>query len=127
MIFQILYILFCLGLAKYNAYRIKVKNLVIDHPANGIIHLLCWSLIFSLRQDYILLVTLPFAGRVFFDSALDRFRGLSLDYVSADPESWIDKAEKFVFRDNGILPKIIYVFFLLLMDTLLILKGYWLS
>jgi hypothetical protein len=103
------YIAFCIGLAWLNAELIKVGKRIY-HALNGVAHLACWLVIFLVTKEWVLLAALPFIGRVFFDSALNMMRGLPLDYVAKNPKSIIDKAEKGLFGNDGLLPKCIYLF-----------------
>lgn len=48
-------------------------------------------------------------SRLSFDMALNLFRGLPVDYTSPSPKSIVDQVEQFLFKKNGILPKIIYL------------------
>lgn len=98
---------FCILLAFLNAYLIK-KGRRIYHAINGALHLLAASAI-GYYYGWELGVATLFVVRVFFDWSLNIFRGLPLGYVSLKPKSIVDKIEKFIFKMNGILPKIIYI------------------
>ena len=60
-------------------------------------------------------------ARVVFDTVLNLYRfhkqGIfaAINYVSLNPGSIIDKAEKYLFGFNGIAPKIIYIWVALLL------------
>lgn len=115
-IIQAFYILFCLGLAYYNARLIK-QDKRIYHGLNGLAHFTMWGLSFLITKDFILLAMLPFMGRLFFDVALNLMRGLDLDYVTDDPRSIIDCAEQLFFKEDGLTPKIIYAFVWLMLNV----------
>lgn len=108
MIYIPAYMAFCLLLALLNAELIK-DGKRIYHGLNGALHLVCWGLIFWVTDSWLLTLALPFIGRLFFDSALNLFRELPLDYVPKNPKSIIDKAEKGLFGNNGLIPKVIYL------------------
>jgi hypothetical protein len=105
MICVLSYIIFCAVLAWYNYRRIS-KDLRIYHGINGALHLACWVGVYLITKSWWLTASLPFLGKVVFDSSLYLFRGLPLDYVPKNPKSIMDKLEKKVFPDDGLLPKI---------------------
>jgi len=93
-------------LAWDNYNRIK-NNLKIHHWLNGGIHLVvAFILGYFFKWIYSLMILLT--ARIFFDSALNYFRGLSLFYVTPTPKSFQDKIEQKVFGKNGKLPLLIY-------------------
>lgn len=112
MIYQIAYVLFCIFLAYHNGKLIK-KDKSINHKLNGILHLVCWVAIYLLSKSVVLLIIMPFLGRLFFDTALCLFRGLRWDYVSpwvkqGRPQSSVtDRIEWKIFK-SGKWPKIVY-------------------
>lgn len=108
MIWIAAYVAFCIGFAWINAGVIKEGGRIY-HGLNGLLHLICWFCIWLVTKEWALLAALPFIGRLFFDSALNIMRGLPLDYVAKNPKSIIDKAEKGLFGNNGIIPKVIYL------------------
>ena len=105
--YELLYIAFCLILANINAHLIK-DGKKIYHWANGLLHLTS-AFIFSLLYWWPGAIIILCNSRLFFDLLLNIFRGLPIDYVPVKPKSWIDKAEKWIFGKNGILPKVIYL------------------
>lgn len=116
-ILQVCYIGFCLLLAYYNAMLIKQGRRIL-HALNAVGHLLLWAAVYLISKDLVLLAILPFIGRLFFDVALNLFRGLDLSYVPDDPRSVIDSAEKLFFDDDGFTPKIIYAFAILMLNVI---------
>jgi|SRR3990167_788485 len=105
-LFEIVYIVFCIALASVNAIYIK-DGKRIYHGINGALHLIaaagCGYLFGWWTSAVILCNT-----RAVFDTLLNLFRGLPFDYVPSKPKSVIDKIEKCIFGNNGILPKVIY-------------------
>jgi hypothetical protein len=101
------YIVFCIVLAWYNYRRISLDKRIY-HGINGALHLLAWAGVYLITRSWWLTASLPFLGKVVFDSSLYLMRGLPLDYVPKNPKSIIDKIEKRVFPDDGLLPKIAY-------------------
>lgn len=104
---QILYCLFCIGLA-YIDYKKISQGKRINHFWNGLIHLTAAALCFFFFGWNISVALLLFA-RVFFDVSLNNFRGLALDYVSPNPKSIVDIWEKKIFGNDGLFPKILYL------------------
>lgn len=92
MIFEFIYIAFCIWLAKNNATRIK-KGKKINHKLNGGIHILA-SILAGCLIHWVLFPLILLTARIFFNSALNLFRNLDLFYVSPDPKSWVDIMEK---------------------------------
>lgn len=100
------YLLLVVVLAYDNAKRIdNDKN--IKHWLNGLAHLSMAGILYFV--DWRLSVALLLLVRVVFDSALNLFRGLSFGYVSPKPASLVDKIEKKIFKNNGYMPKLIYI------------------
>lgn len=110
------YLVFCIGFAYLNAKLIE-QGKRIYHGLNGAIHLTIWSAIYFITKDIYITISLPFIGRLFFDTALSLFRGLPIGYVSSSPKSIIDKVEKSIFNTDGTTPKIIYLLFIIIILT----------
>lgn len=108
MIFEVLYIVFCLILAFVNSKIIKADK-PIYHGINGALHIACWCLVAWKTSSWFPVVIMPFIGRLFFDVALNLMRGKALDYVSLKPRAVADKVEKSIFGMNAKLPKVIYL------------------
>lgn len=105
---QLLYIIGLLPLAYWNSVRIK-NDLKIKHAYNTFYHIPAWALIVFITKEYWLLLSLPFIGKLFFDTFLYVvFRKLSWDYMPARPKSIMDKGEKFIFFNSGALAKVVY-------------------
>ncbi len=105
---QVLYALLCIGFAYVNYWLIEKKNARIYHGLNGAIHLLLIGICGYIYGLWIAMVML-FIGRLFFDVALNLIRGKAIDYVSPRPKSIVDRVEKRIFGNNGLLPKLIYL------------------
>ena len=102
------YILFCIFFAWLNSRWIK-NGAGIKHGINGAIHLVAAAAYgYFYHWHYFFLVLL--ITRLFFDVALNLFRGLPVDYVAMQPRSIVDKVEKKIFGNDGWLPKLIYFF-----------------
>ena len=106
-VFEMLYIIFCIILAAINADLIKHEKRIY-HWLNGIIHLTA-AFICGWLYWWPGVIIILCNSRLFFDVLLNVFRGLPIDYVPANPKSFADKWEKKIFGNNGILPKIIYL------------------
>jgi hypothetical protein len=114
LVYQICYALFCVGFAYFNAVWIK-KGKRIYHFWNGVLHLafaVAGLLFFNWQTG----LCMPFIGRLFFDIALNHFRGLPLDYIAAKPKSIADKVEKKIFGKEFILPRLIYISIVFLLN-----------
>lgn len=104
---QISYIIGLLPLAWYNARRIK-KNQRIYHALNCFYHFPAWAAIVYFSSWEVVFV-LPLAGKLFFDLFLNAMRGLPINYLPAKPKSWMDKAEKKFFFNDGYFAKATYL------------------
>lgn len=115
MIYLIAYALFCIAFARLNWYWIEVKDYKIKHFWNGLIHLAAaaagWYF-FSWQIG----VSILFVARLVFDTALNLFRGKAIDYISPSPKSIVDKIEKKVFNNDGIMPKLTYFAIIVLLN-----------
>lgn len=113
---ELIYILFTVGFAYLNALWIK-KGRRIYHFWNGLLHVVVASLFayfFWLPCFFIVLLN----TRIFFDSSLNLFRGFAVDRVSNSPKSIADKVEKWVFDEDGMTPKVLYLVFSLTLNVL---------
>lgn len=115
MIYLISYACFCIALAWYNSYLIN-KDKRIYHGVNGALHLLAAAAGWYFFSWQIGLAILPMA-RAVFDTSLNLFRGLSIDYVPSNPKSIVDKLEKKLFKNNGLVPKILYLLIVIVLVT----------
>lgn len=115
MIWLLLYAIACIGLAAYNNDLIR-DGKRIYHAINGAIHLTAAILIgYFTNWQYGLAVL--FIARLFFDVSLNLMRGLAIDYVSPKPKSIVDRIEKWAFKNNGLVPKILYAFIIVILLT----------
>lgn len=114
-IVQLIYVLFCIGLAFINYQVIKADNRVY-HAVNGLCHAAFIAAAYLLCREWLLFIILPLLGGVTFDIALNLFRGLPINYSSSSTKSIIDRWERKVFADDGYAPKIIYLFLLILLN-----------
>lgn len=107
MIYPLLYIPFCIAFAYLNAWLI-VRGNRIYHGLNGLLHLSVAIVIGYFTHWGYGLATL-FITRLVFDTSLNLFRGLPIDYVSQKPKSIVDIIEKKIFGNDGFTPKVIYL------------------
>ncbi len=116
MIYLIAYALFCIAFAWLNSFLIK-KGKRIYHALNGLLHIAAavagWHF-----WGWQIGVAILFVARLFFDVSLNLFRGKAIDYVSPNPKSIVDKVEKKLFRTDGISPKILYLFIIIVLACL---------
>lgn len=113
---QIIYALFCVWFARYNARRI-IADKRIYHGINGAIHLsvaCACGYFFSIISGVIILLL----ARVVFDSALNYFRFGYVTYVSQKPKSLADRLAKKVFGNNKEVELLLEVFLLIILNTL---------
>jgi hypothetical protein len=110
----IIYALWCGFFAFLNYIVIERLNERVRHGFNGLAHLtacLYFSLAVSLITGFIMLLI----GRLFFDVPLNLFRKRPFDYVPDKPRSIVDKVEKYVFRNDGYTPKVIYAYLIFIL------------
>jgi hypothetical protein len=98
---------FCVFFAYVNYRVIEIANEHIRHGVNGLFCALT-SLYCFLHVDTQTGFQILLTGRLFFDVTLNLFRGKKIYYVTPEPKSLVDKAEQFIFKKNGWLPKLIY-------------------
>jgi ribose/xylose/arabinose/galactoside ABC-type transport system permease subunit len=118
-----LYIVFCIILAYIN-YRLIINDRRIYHALNGLAHLAFWVIVYLTMDSLILTLAFPFIARLFFDVALNLFRGLPLDYVPKNPKSIADKVEKAVFGSAGFTPKLIWLIIIIALITIYYVRDY---
>lgn len=107
-IYELIYGLFCIFFAGINNEWIQ-EGKRIKHGWNGLLHIAVASagwIIWGWPVAVIILCN----TRVIFDISLNLFRELPIDYVSPKPVSIVDRVEKWVFKGNGLLPKLVYLF-----------------
>ena len=106
-VYELLYVVFCIILSNINAHLIK-DGKKIYHWLNGLIHLVA-AFIFGWLYWWPGVIIILCNSRLFFDTLLNIFRGLPIDYVPLKASAITDKIEKKIFGMNGILPKVIYL------------------
>ena len=77
-------------LAKHDALKIS-RQQKIEHGTNALIYLALISPVIYVTQSLVFLIGLLALRRVVFDTALNLFRGLKHDYISATTTSIIDR------------------------------------
>lgn len=107
LIFECLYILWCVAFAAINSQWIK-EGKHIYHFWNGLIHCIAATVcaVFWWIPGAILILL---NSRLFFDVSLNLFRGLPINYVPISPKSIADKIEINIFGRDGYLPKLIWL------------------
>jgi hypothetical protein len=115
---QIIYVVWCIFWAYANHRAIDKANEHILHAINGTFHLVICGY-FGIQLNWMVGVAMLFEGRLFFDVALNLFRKLGIGYVPKSPKSIFDKLEKYVFKGNGIIPKIIYAAIVIVLNILI--------
>lgn len=99
----VVFVLINIGLAKYDAYRIK-KNMPIDHMVNAITYFIItiafYKWLTPLQVLGLLLIRIPI-----FNTSLNIFRGLPPTHLSTTTDSVIDRIM------NPIIKKIGYWFY----------------
>lgn len=107
-LYEIIYGLFCIFFAGINNEWIQ-DGKKIKHGLNGLLHASAAG-IGWIFWGWPVAVIILCNTRVVFDISLNLFRGLPVDYVPAKPLSIVDKIEKWMFKGNGLLPKLVYLF-----------------
>lgn len=110
---EVIYSLFCVLFAYLN-YKLISKNKRIYHGLNGLVHVILIGISYLIFGWFSILV-LPFVARVVFDTALNHFRGLPLNYLPTDPKSIIDKLERKIFK---ISPHWIYLLLIVVINII---------
>lgn len=120
---QLIYAAVCVILAYINA-KIIFKDKPITHWYNGAVHIAVIGLAFLLTHEWLLILIMLLEGRLVFDLALNKFRGLPFNYVSEwvkagdKRSSKIDVAEWKIFK-SGALPKILYMAIIIILNVLM--------
>jgi hypothetical protein len=119
---QIAWSLFCIFFAFVNYRVIEKVGDPIRHGINGVFGF-ATSVYFGIEVYWLLGITMLLIARLVFDTFLNylRFRkqlGLqAIGYVSVNPKSIIDRAEKKVFGMDGYTPKLIYLLLIIIFNT----------
>lgn len=87
---QIILLIINVAMAKHHAHLINL-NRPIKHGWWGLSYLVLAGLFSWLNHSWLFFLCSLFIRKVFFDLALNTFRGLPLFYVSKEPKSIIDK------------------------------------
>jgi hypothetical protein len=86
----VVYILINMALAKYDAYKIAT-NKKIKHGINALVYVILILPTFNFTKSWVYLIGLLALRRIVFDTALNLYRGLKHDYISATTTSIIDR------------------------------------
>jgi hypothetical protein len=118
---QIAYAVFCVFFAFVNYWQIEKVNDHVRHGINGTFHAIT-SLYFGIFVHWALGLSILFGARLTFDITLNLLRigVFGIFYVPKNPKSIVDKIEKFVFKNNAVVPKAIYAIIITVLNTLLI-------
>lgn len=112
---EIAYAIWCVFFAFLNRIEIVTLDEKILHWFNGLLHFTA-ALFFAIAVSIPTGLSMLLIGRLFFDTALNLFRGLPISYVPLEPKSIVDKIEIFVFDGHGLLPKIVYLLILICLN-----------
>lgn len=113
-IIEIIYSLVCVLLAWRDKEKIN-KGLRIYHAIGGATHItaaVLTSIFFGWWTGFMILLI----ARIVFNTALNLFRGLPVDYVSTKPLAITDRIEKSIFGNDGIFPLVIYLVALIVLN-----------
>jgi len=133
MIYLIAYAVFCIAFAWLNSFLIEKKNLHIYHGINGGIHIIA-AIAGYYYWGWQIGISILFVARLFFDVTLNLFRNKAIDYISPEVMRYkkikeaikkgktIDFIEYRIFRKDGISPKILYLFIIIVLVCLQMLK-----
>jgi hypothetical protein len=116
MLIVFLYGLFCVFFAYLNE-RWIAKRIKIKHFLNGLLHGTV-AIIVGWTTEWKFGLSILIMARLVFDTSLNLLRGLKIGYVSPDPKSIVDRVEKYIFGNDGITPKILYLVSLIMLLTI---------
>ena len=106
-IYQILNAILCIWMA-HRDEKIIADQKSPNHFLNGTIHIAV-SLLALYLYDYKIAIAVLLECRIVFDMALNLYRKFNPFRVSPKPVSKIDRFEKWVFGNDGLTPKVIYL------------------
>jgi len=115
-LFQIINAIICFCMAYIDKEKMD-DGYEPNHAVNGLIHIVFVGLAAFAFNPYIGAAIL-FESRLVFDSSLSLLRRLGIGYVSPNPKSKIDRLEKWVFGNDGITPKILYIIIAFVLNNL---------
>ena len=107
LLIQLLYAIACVNLAYVN-FRLIDSGRRVYHALNGLLHLTA-AVIVGICVHPLGAICILLVARLVFDIALNRFRGLPMNYVPAKPKSIVDRIERWVFGRDGYEPKLWYL------------------
>jgi hypothetical protein len=107
-----------IALAKYDAWKIA-NHKWIYHGINAVVYLILLIYPYILTKDWFFMIGLLSLRRIVFDTALNLFRGLRFDYISATTTSIIDRLSYKFQAKYGYIPYY-GMFFILIMLSLFI-------
>jgi hypothetical protein len=107
LLYQVAYVGVAICLGVINGHLI-LKDKHPSHFLNGVMHI-TFAAIYGWLTWWPLSLCILLNTRVFFDAATNLTRKLSVDYVSPKPSSFVDKVEKKIFKNNGLLPKLTWL------------------
>ena len=89
--------------AKHDAWRI-FDGRRIYHGINGLVHVLVLIPVYFYTKDWFFIIGLLSLRRIVFDTALNLFRGLKYNYISATTTSIIDRISYKFQAKYGYIP-----------------------
>jgi hypothetical protein len=107
-----------IALAKYDAWKIK-HNKWIYHGINAVVYLILLIYPYILTKDWFFMIGLLSLRRIVFDTALNLFRGLRFDYISATTTSVIDRLSYSFQAKYGYIPYYGMFFILIMLSIFL--------
>jgi hypothetical protein len=104
--------------AKHDAWRI-FDGRRIYHGINGLVHVMLVGIVLIYTKEWFFAIGLLSLRRIVFDTALNIFRGLRFDYISASTTSIIDRISYRFQKQYGY---VIYygMFFLLVLLSIIL-------
>jgi len=104
--------------AKHDAWRI-FDGRRIYHGINGLVHVLILIPVYFYTKEWFFVIGLLSLRRIVFDTALNIFRGLRFDYISATTTSIIDRLSYNIQKRYGYVMYYGMFFLLVLLSIIL--------
>lgn len=117
----IFYSLLTILLAHIDAVKIR-NGIKIKHGLNGLYYILMMIPAYLLLKNWLLIIGLLAVRRIVFDTALNLFRGLKYDYISATTTSIIDRLSYGFQKKYGYVPYYL-IFFIIILLSIIIPYG----
>lgn len=109
-VLELIYMVAAVMLAAIHAHLIKEGKVKAKwlHMGTGALHLIVAGLVgwFIWWGGFFCILC---NTRIVFDTSLNKFRGLDLNYIPEKPNSWVDQGELHVFGRDYYTPRLIYL------------------